>query len=185
VVRHTCRRNLCLYHPVGDGSARYGSLARVATLRNTWLLEETHRYIANATVAFVAVHLTTLLLDPLIPFRPLNLLLPVDEPYRPLAVALGIFGLYLLVIVVASSWLRRHLPYVLWRLLHFGSFGTFWLVTLHGLLTGSDAGESWMRLIYLLAAGLVSAGMILRWFWASPDRNQGATYAGSSVRRNW
>src|SRR5215472_6109266 len=72
------------------------SLLRLTRIRKTWPVEEIHQYVANATAVFIAGHLTTLLLDPLIPFSPLNLLLPVGEPYRPLAVALGVFALYTL-----------------------------------------------------------------------------------------
>jgi len=65
------------------------SLMRVSRFRRTWLIEEIHQYVADAAVIFVAVHLTTLLLDPLTPFAPVNLLLPIGEPYRSLAVALA------------------------------------------------------------------------------------------------
>ena len=161
------------------------SVARVARVRKTWLLEETHRYVANATVAFVAVHLTTLLLDPLIPFTPLNLLLPANEPYRPFAVAVGILAMYTLLLVIASSWLRGHISYAFWRSLHYGSFVAFWLVTLHGLLAGSDAGTSWMRLLYLGAALLVCGGMLVRLLWPPPEGSQRANPTGRPVRRTW
>lgn len=161
------------------------SVARVARVRKTWLLEETHRYVANATAAFVAVHLTTLLLDPLIPFSPLNLLLPADEPYRPFAVTVGILAMYSLLLVLVSSWLRRHISYDLWRSLHYVTFVAFWLVTLHGLLAGSDAGTSWMRLLYLGAALLVCAGMLTRLLWPPPEERQGASSAGAPMRRSW
>ncbi len=144
------------------------SLMRVARVRKTWLLEEIHQYVADAAAIFVAVHLTTLLLDPLIPFSPLNLLLPVGEPYRPLAVALGVFALYTFALVIGSSWLRRHVSYGAWRALHYGSFVAFWIVTLHGILAGSDVGEPWMRTIYIVAAGAVSGAMALRAFWPAP-----------------
>jgi len=143
------------------------SLMRVTRFRKTWLVEEVHQYVADAAVVFIAVHLTTLLLDPLIPFSPLNLLLPIGEPYRPLAVALGVLALYTVALVIGSSWLRRHLPYAAWRTLHYGSFVAFWLVTLHGILAGSDARESWMRTLYIGAAVVVSGGMALRAFWPS------------------
>lgn len=140
------------------------SMARAMRVSDTWLLEQVHRYVANATVAFVAVHVTALALDPLIPFAPVSLLVPINEPYRPFAVALGILSLYLLVIVIASSWLRRHLPHTLWRMLHYGSFALFWLVTLHGLLAGTDASQPWMQLVYAGAALAVAGGMLLRAF---------------------
>jgi predicted ferric reductase len=144
------------------------TLMRTSRFRRTWLIEEIHQYVADAAVIFVAVHLTALLLDPLIPFAPVNLLVPIGEPYRPLAVALGVFALYAVALVMASSWLRRRVPYPLWRKLHYGSFVAFWLVTWHGLLAGSDAGESWMRLVYIACAVAIGGGMLLRAFWPAP-----------------
>jgi predicted ferric reductase len=144
------------------------SLLRLTRIRKTWLVEEIHQYVANATAVFIAVHLTTLLLDPLIPFSPLNLLLPVGEPYRPLAVALGVFALYTLALVLGSSWLRRHASYTVWRSLHYFTFVAFWLVTIHGILSGSDSGESWMRTVYVLCAVAIGLSMLVRAFWPTP-----------------
>ena len=59
----------------------------------------------------------------------------------------GALALYTLVIILVSSWMRRRLSYRLWRMLHYLSIATFVLVTLHGLLAGSDAGETWMRAV--------------------------------------
>jgi predicted ferric reductase len=147
------------------------ALARVRRLRAPgvlWLLDEAHPWLAVLTMAFVALHLLSLLFDPLIPFAPLNLLLPIAEPYRPLAVDFGVLAFYGLLIVLLSSWLRRYLAYARWRALHYTSFAVFALVTLHGLLAGSDASQPWMRLVYLGAGGAVVALAAIRVFGPSP-----------------
>lgn len=148
------------------------SLSRVAHVRNRralWLLDEVHPYLALLAAAFVALHLLSLIFDPLIPFAPLNLLLPIAEPYRPFAVDLGVLALYALLVVWLSSWLRRFITHARWRTLHYTSFAAFALVTLHGILAGSDAGEPWMRLVYLAAAGSVGALVLVRVFWPAPS----------------
>jgi methionine sulfoxide reductase heme-binding subunit len=142
------------------------SLTRVGRMRVSWLLDETHQFLALLTVALVALHLLSLVFDPLVPFTPLNLLLPVAEPYRPFAVDLGVLALYALGIVALSSWLRRYIAYASWRTLHAVSFVAFFLVTLHGVFAGSDAGAPWMRLIYLAATGVVMLLAFVRLFWA-------------------
>lgn len=83
-----------------------------------------------------------------------------------MASALGVF------LRLASSWLKRHLPYRFWRLLHFLSFATFVLVTLHGLLAGSDSGVLWMKAIYAGAAAIVGILTLIRLF---PDNQQSRT----------
>lgn len=144
------------------------SLARVARIRVSWLVEENHQILATITAVFVALHLLTLLLDPLIPFSLLNLLAPINEPYSPFAMALGVIALYGMIAVLFSSWLRGHMSYSAWRTLHYASFVTFWLVTLHGVFAGSDTREPWMYTIYIVSAVLVGGGTLLRMFWPTP-----------------
>ncbi|MGO8951426.1 MAG: hypothetical protein ACLQUY_27985 [Ktedonobacterales bacterium] len=129
-----------------------GSLARQLGERISWVVDEAHQFLALLAAAFVALHLGVLLFDPFITFSLANLLLPFGEPYQPLGVSLGVLGFYALLIVLASSWLRRFLSRQLWRGLHYISFVVFVLVTLHGLLSGSDAGLAWMRSIFFAAS---------------------------------
>jgi predicted ferric reductase len=131
-------------------------LMRTTRRQVPWWLDEAHRYLALLVTGFVVLHLLSLIFDPLIPFTPLNLVLPIAEPYRPFATTLGVLALYCLVAVTVSSWLRRYIAHARWRTLHYASFGAFILVTAHGLLAGSDSGEGWMRLVYLSAAIVVA-----------------------------
>ena len=110
--------------------------------------------------------------DPLISFALLNLLLPFNEPYRPFAVDLGVLTFYGLLIVLLSSWLRRYISHASWRLLHYTGFAVFLLVTLHGILAGSDSGEPWMIFVYVVAAGSVLLMSIFRLLWLPPPQTQ-------------
>lgn len=127
------------------------SLARQLGERVSWALDEVHQFLALLAAAFVALHLGVLLFDPFITFSVTNLLLPFGEPYQPLGVSLGVLGLYALVVVLVSSWLRRLLSHQVWRGLHYVTFAVFVLVSLHGLLSGSDSGLTWLRSIYFAA----------------------------------
>lgn len=159
------------------------SLTRVARVRVSWLVEENHQILATITAVFVALHLLTLLFDPLIPFKPLNLVLPINEPYSPFAVTLGVIALYGMVAVLLSSWLRRHMSYAAWRTLHYASFVTFWLVTLHGVFAGSDTREPWMYTTYIVSAVLVGGGVLLRMFWPTPTPTPTPAYQQAQRRR--
>jgi predicted ferric reductase len=141
------------------------SLARTARLRTPWALDEVHQFLAVITAVFVALHLLALLFDPLIPFTLLNLIAPVEEPYRPLAVDLGVLGLYALTLVLVSSWLRRRIAYVRWRTLHYASFAVFVLITAHGIFAGNAADQTWMYAIYLGASAIVLLLVLVRLLW--------------------
>jgi methionine sulfoxide reductase heme-binding subunit len=141
------------------------SLVRISGSRASWVLEEIHQFLALLVAALVGLHLLSLFLDPLIPFSLLNFALPIAEPYRPVAVDLGVLSLYGLVIVLASSWLRRYIKHTSWRALHYSSFAVFLLVTLHGVLAGSDSGQPWMIFVYLIASAAVVLMTIIRLLW--------------------
>lgn len=131
------------------------SLARDFSIRPGWALDDIHQFLALLTGAFVVLHLATLVLDPFIPFSLADLLLPFAQPYRPFATDLGVLALYTLAVVLVSSWLRRRMSYRVWRGVHYTSFVTFFLVTLHGLLAGADAGAPWMHAIYIGSAAAI------------------------------
>jgi predicted ferric reductase len=130
--------------------------ARVRSAGLIWLLDEAHQYIAALAAIFVVLHLVSLLFDPVVPFTVVNLLAPIDEPYRQTAVNIGVFSLYTLIAVLLSSWMRRRLPYGFWRGLHVAGFLAFALVTIHGILAGADTTQPWMGAIYGGAAGVVT-----------------------------
>jgi methionine sulfoxide reductase heme-binding subunit len=138
-------------------------VARGSRERLSWLVDELHQVLATVFAGLVVLHLLALLYDPYLPFSITNILLPVNEPYRPLAVILGVLALYSLVIVLGSTWIRRFIPYRYWRILHYVSFATFVLVTLHGLYAGSDTGEPWMRAVYAGASAAVGFLIIMRY----------------------
>lgn len=145
------------------------SIARTSREQLPWVVDALHQFLGLLFGVLVIFHLLTLMADPLIPFGIINIVIPRDEPYRPLAVDLGVLALWTMVLILASSWLKRHLPYRFWRLLHFLSFATFALVTLHGLLAGSDSGTLWMKAIYAGAAAIVGILTLTRLF---PDNHQ-------------
>lgn len=131
------------------------TIARQAGERVSWAVDELHQVAATLAGLAIVGHLVTLLLDAFLPFTVANLLLPLDEPYRALPVQLGVLALYGMALLLVSSWMRRRVPYRLWRGLHYLSFITFALVTAHGFLAGSDADEPWMRAVYAGAAAAV------------------------------
>lgn len=159
------------------------SLAHELSVRVGWALDELHQFVSLLAAAFVVLHLATLALDPYISFGVANLLLPLGQPYRPLATDLGVLGCYALVVVLASSWLRRRLSYRLWRGLHYASFAAFALVTLHGLLAGADAGQPWMRGVYVGAASAVFFLALVRLLAPSGDSDPASSPANPSELR--
>lgn len=140
------------------------SMTRLNGGRIGWWLDESHQFLALLTAILMGVHLLSLMLDALIPFSPLNIVLPFDEPYREIPVAIGVFSMYGLVVVLASSWLRQRIGQKLWRLIHYLTFACFAGVTLHGMLAGTDSNQPWMIFVYVCACITVSLLTLMRIF---------------------
>ncbi len=140
------------------------SIARVSRERLPWFVDELHQVSSTLTGVLIAGHLIALFFDPFLPFSLLNLLLPINEPYKPLGVTMGVFALYCMAALLFSSWLRRRVPYGFWRGLHYFSFVAFALVTAHGYFAGSDTQEPWMLGLYVGASGAVAFLLVMRLF---------------------
>jgi DMSO/TMAO reductase YedYZ heme-binding membrane subunit len=97
-----------------------------------------HRFLGGLALAFTGIHLAGLWLDSYVRFDVADLLVPFASSWRPLAVAWGVVGLYLLLAVELTSLARRRLPYRLWRRLHLGAFPLLAAGTAHLLTAGTD-----------------------------------------------
>lgn len=139
------------------------AIATSARERISWMFDELHSFVATLAGLFVLGHLVTIALDSYVPFTIKDILVPGPEPYRaPIAINLGIFAMYAMVLLLLSSWLRRYIPHRLWRLIHYVSFVAFVLVTLHGWFVGSDVNEPWQRAIYGGAVAAVAFLLLIR-----------------------
>lgn len=108
-------------------------------LRPNWLTD-LHRGLSGLAVAFVGVHVVTVVADSYVHFGAADVLVPLASGWKPLAVAWGIVAMYLLVAVEASSLLRRRLTKKRWRAIHLLSFPLFLSATAHGITAGTELG---------------------------------------------
>lgn len=127
-----------------------------------------HRWSAFATLALTLTHPAVLLFLSSPRFRLLDVLWPVHSPLQPWVNCAGAGALYLVVLLVVSSLLRRRLGRPLWRRLHTLAFPATILLLVHSILADPllkngkpdllDGGK-----IFLEAAALLStAAVVLR-----------------------
>src|SRR4051812_332750 len=108
-----------------------------ARLRVTTMV---HRNASLLAVAFLAVHVTTALLDPDAQVRALAVVLPFGSPW---SLSAGTLSLDLVAALVMTSLGRRRLSYATWRVVHWGSYAAWPPAVVHGLAMGTDAGAWW------------------------------------------
>jgi methionine sulfoxide reductase heme-binding subunit len=114
-----------------------------------WMLNM-HKFLGVLTLVFVGVHVTSIVLDDFVHFGITDVLVPLASSWHPVAVALGIVAMYLLVAIQVTSWLRRHLAPNVWRAIHLTSYGVLALTTVHMLAAGTDVRD-------MLATGVAVA----------------------------
>jgi sulfoxide reductase heme-binding subunit YedZ len=121
-----------------------------------------HRTASLTAVAFLAVHITTLLLDPIAALRLVDLVLPFQGAYRPLWLGLGTVAVDLIAALVATSLLRQRIGARAWRLVHWLAYASWPVALLHGLGTGTDAGTTWLRVVTAACVAAVLGALAWR-----------------------
>lgn len=123
---------------------------------------ELHRRVSLLSVAFLGTHIAAAILDP---YTKLGLaaLLPLASSWKPVPVALGVIALYLVMALIATSLLRRHLPQRTWRLVHWSSYAMWPLALAHTVAAGTDALAPWMLAVDAACLAVVAGALAWRW----------------------
>jgi DMSO/TMAO reductase YedYZ heme-binding membrane subunit len=121
-----------------------------------------HRNLALLSVAFLAVHIVTAVIDPFASLGPLAAVLPFASSYRPPWVGLGVLALDLGAAIVITSLLKGRLGRRTWRAVHWLSYAAWPLAVLHGIGAGTDTTAPWMLAIYAACVAIVGAAVLVR-----------------------
>jgi methionine sulfoxide reductase heme-binding subunit len=130
-----------------------------------------HRFLSLLALGTVGVHGAALLLDQTVRMPLAGLLVPGTSPYRPLAVAVGVVGAELMLLIYVSFSLRRRIGARNWRRLHYLTFAAFAAATVHGLAVGTDRWAFGLYLSSVAAVASLTAWRVI----TSPTRQGGTT----------
>lgn len=106
-----------------------------------WWMLGVHRFLGALAVSFVIVHVIALVADNYTSFGLVDILVPFASAWKPIPVALGVVGFYILLAVELTSLAQRRLPRNVWRQIHLASYGLFAFATLHALTAGTDVRD--------------------------------------------
>lgn len=114
-----------------------------------------HQFISLLALGFIALHVIVLLADQYLPFSIAQILVPFVAPYRPLWVGVGVIGFYLALLVSGTFYIRNHIGYRTFRVIHYASYGAYLVALAHGWLAGTDSplwSVQWMYAVTALVA---------------------------------
>lgn len=131
------------------------------------VVQYVHRTGAALGLGLIAVHVTTLVLDPKARIGLAGALIPFAAHYRPNAVALGSIAMYTLLLVAALGVARGRLASSrlgapTWRVLHGLSYPAWLAAVGHGLLAGTDRGQRWVVALVVCCILAVVAAVVAR-----------------------
>jgi hypothetical protein len=106
-------------------------------------------------VLLVGAHVVTSVLDPFAPLRLTDAVIPFAARYRPVWVGLGAVAFDLLIVVIATSLLRRRIGVRAWRAVHWAAYACWPVALAHTLGTGSDVRRGWMLALSLACVVVV------------------------------
>jgi sulfoxide reductase heme-binding subunit YedZ len=121
-----------------------------------------HRNAGLLAVVLLALHVTSLLADPYAQLKLIDVVVPFLGAYRPVWLGLGTLGLDLILALVVTSLLRHRLGVRSWRAVHWLAYAAWPVALLHGLGTGTDSAQLWLRGIAAACLAAVLAAIAWR-----------------------
>jgi methionine sulfoxide reductase heme-binding subunit len=140
-----------------------------------FVVEGLHRNVSLLASLFLLIHIATSVLDSYVSIRWLDAVVPFGASYRPFWLGLGALSLDLFVAVALTSLVRRYVGHRVWRLVHWSAYACWLLGMIHAMGAGSDSGQAWMVLVYLVCGAAVLGALVWRLVATarSPDRPPG------------
>lgn len=107
-----------------------------------------HQFLSLLAIGFSALHIVVLLADRYLPFSVAQVIVPFIAPYRPLWVGFGVIGLYLVLLVSVTFYIRQRIGYAAFHVIHYLSLLAYAGITVHGLMAGTDSPLWTTQLMY-------------------------------------
>jgi len=97
-----------------------------------------HEALSDWSLILTFGHLGILLIDSYFTFKWSEILIPFTSGYETISMAIGTFAFYFLILTIITSKFLKKIGYQRWRKLHALNPILYILVTLHGLISGTD-----------------------------------------------
>ena len=121
-----------------------------------------HRNLSLLSVAFIAVHVLTAVLDTFVSIPLAAGIIPFASGYERLWLGLGAISLDLMLAMIVTSLLRGRLNRVLWRAIHLLAYLSWPIAFAHSIGSSKDLQQGWMLDMAVGCALIVAAAVIWR-----------------------
>jgi sulfoxide reductase heme-binding subunit YedZ len=121
-----------------------------------------HRNLSLLSVAFIAVHIVTAVLDTYVHIPLLSAVVPFASGYERLWLGLGAISLDLMAAMIVTSLLRGRLNRLVWRAVHLLAYASWPVAFAHSLGSSTDLQQGWLLGLSIACALVVAAAVTWR-----------------------
>src|SRR5947209_4251925 len=128
-----------------------------------------HNWTGYVALALSLLHVVLLLASAEAKFRFIDVLYPMVGPKQPIINTVGAGALYVLIVVVTTSYLRAAIGHDRWRIIHYGTYLTAGLFFVHGIWSDPTLKDNPIDYLDAEKVGIevclliVVVGSFLRW----------------------
>lgn len=128
-----------------------------------------HRNLSLLATAFVAVHVLTAVTDGYVKIPITSAVVPLASSYERLWLGIGAVSFDLMLAVIVTSLLRRHLSRKAWRVVHLTAYVSWPVAWVHSVFASGDLRHG--VLFYLAVACAVAVIAAAGWRVSAADRD--------------
>ena len=141
-----------------------------------------HRNISLLTVAFVAMHVVTAVLDSYVSIPVSAGVIPFASSYERFWLGLGAISFDLMLAMIITSLLRGRLNRTLWRAVHLLAYASWPVALAHSIGSSRDLQHGWMLDLGIACALIVAVAIIWRLAHAARQVPRAARVATAMAR---
>ena len=127
-----------------------------------FVIEFVHRNVSLLVVAFLVLHVVTVVSDAYAPIGWKDAVIPFASPYRPIWLGFGAIASDLVLALVVTSLLRHRLGFRTWRVVHWLAYVCWPVAVVHGLGTGTDTTSGVVLVVTLICVVAVLVATAMR-----------------------
>jgi predicted ferric reductase len=140
-----------------------------------------HEFISLLTIGFLGLHMFILMFDSYMPYNLAQIFVPFLSPYRPVWIGLGVIGMYLILLVTITFYIKNRIGMKAFRAIHGLSLLGYLGATLHGVFSGTDSSLPAVQYLYV-GSFLVVVFLTAYWlFTRQPKRIPAAAQAQRNI----
>jgi methionine sulfoxide reductase heme-binding subunit len=144
-----------------------------------------HRSLSLMAVLFVAVHVTTAVIDPFVSIGLAAVVIPFVSAYQPFWLGLGAVALDLVAVLIVTSLARAYLSRRLWRGIHWLAYAVWPVALVHSIGSSHDLRSGALLMVAIGSALAVATAGLWRLAGAAREvpRAERAAYVLAGAQR--